>query len=362
MLFSILWRYFFKYYLKITIYVLSAVIIVIFIIDLNEIQIQKGSLPGYTDSEGALLAITRIPLIIEQTIPFTTLVISMIVFFNLNRKNELVIARASGISIWQLLSPFVTGSFLLGMFIILILSPIVNTGEKIGSLLIEQWSNPQGKSNLDVIPWIHVKHEEKDVFIGAEAILEQKKLLAGTTIFTINPKNGKIIRQESDFAIIHKKMISLNKVMEYTYEKPPIFRDSMTINLSISMSDFHRLYTQFTSYSIYDIVQKARFSGISDIFHNSILELQFYFLMTTPFMLIAMTLIAASVSLGFNHSVSSRIIITYGILAGFMLYTIIIVMKSLGKAGIILPSVATSIPIISTISLSIFILLQKEDC
>ncbi|WP_280515105.1 LptF/LptG family permease [Candidatus Liberibacter africanus] len=127
---GILWKYFFKYYLKNTLYFLLAITVLIFVIDLNEIQTRMGGLPKYETSWGIILVFTRVPLIIQQVIPFIILVANIVVFFRLNKTNELIVSRAIGISIWQLLAPFATGSFLIGIFIILFVNPISITGEK----------------------------------------------------------------------------------------------------------------------------------------------------------------------------------------------------------------------------------------
>ncbi|MBY7649225.1 MAG: permease [Candidatus Liberibacter europaeus] len=359
MLLGILWRYFFRYYIKITLYFLSGIIAIIFIIDLDEINTQMNVLPGYNTYEGILLVLTRIPLIIQQTIPFITLIISIGVFFNINKKNELVITRAIGVSIWQFLSPFIIGSFLLGMCVILIINPIVVYGNKIGSSLIDKWRNTQ--QHINVIPWIKVKDINKDLYIGASEISKKEKTLKDAIIITVNNDNNSVMRQEADLAIIDNKSIILKQVKEYKYRSPLILRDSLTLENPIGTNIFDQFDEKFKSFSFYQQIKKIISSHDLSIFNGNTSETKFYFLITTPFMLIAMTLMAAAVSLKFDRVGQSRTIVTYGILSGFILYTTTTLMKSLGTSGILIPFAAASIPIISTISISILILLQNED-
>ncbi|AGH16631.1 MAG: LptF/LptG family permease [Candidatus Liberibacter asiaticus] len=358
---GILWRYFFKYYLKTTLYFLLGAMILVFVIDLNEIQNQMGELPNYSISRGAVLAATRVPLIIQQIIPFITLVVNIVVFFNLNRTSELVISRAIGISIWQLLNPFVVGSILLGIFTVLVINPIATSGEKIGIDLIQQWKDNGDKQKSDIIPWMQISNPQQDIFIGAKKILPENHIWEDFTSITIDKKNKIIHRKDADLAIIYNDKVKLKKVVEYQYGRIPIDKNSTTLNIPIKMDGFQKFSEQFASRSFYEIIKKMSFSNKSNIFHNYRAETQFYFLIVIPLMLVAMTLIAASVSLEFSRSNQPRIIVAYGIFSGFMLYTIITIMKSFGKSGILLPVAAALIPVILTISLSILILLQKED-
>ncbi|AKK19947.1 LptF/LptG family permease [Candidatus Liberibacter africanus] len=357
---GILWKYFFKYYLKNTLYFLLAITVLIFVIDLNEIQTRMGGLPKYETSWGIILVFTRVPLIIQQVIPFIILVANIVVFFRLNKTNELIVSRAIGISIWQLLAPFATGSFLIGIFIILFVNPISITGEKIGNNIIEQWQNNDNKKSK-IIPWAHLKNPQQEIFVGAKKIIPGKNILKDVSIITVDKKSKIIHRQDAHHAIINNNEIYLKDVFEYQYDTAPIFRESMVLNIPIKINGFQKISEQFLPYSFYDIVKKIIFYNESNVFLNHRLETQFYFLISIPFMLVAMTLIAASVSLDFNRSNQPRIIIAYGIFAGVMLYTIITLMKSLGKNGTLLPYAAALIPIVSTVSLSILILLKKED-
>ena len=51
------------------------------------------------------LSFLRTPTVAEQALPFAVLFGSMIAFLNLSRKMELVVARAAGVSVWQILTP-----------------------------------------------------------------------------------------------------------------------------------------------------------------------------------------------------------------------------------------------------------------
>jgi lipopolysaccharide export system permease protein len=88
---------------------------------------------------------------------------------------------------------------------------------------------------------------------------------------------------------------------------------------------------------------------------------QFYSLLSLPLFLVAMVLIAASVTLRFVRFGQLGRLILGGILAGFLLYTATRVVTSLGSNGIMPPIVAAWSPAIVAILFGTTILLHQED-
>ena len=68
-------------------------------------------------------------------------------------------------------------------------------------------------------------------------------------------------------------------------------------------------------------------------FSTKALETQFHSLLSLPLLLVAMTLIAATVSLKFSRFNQSRSVILGGILSGFVLYVVTVLVKAFGSSG-----------------------------
>jgi len=84
---------------------------------------------GETDIElGSLLLLTflKVPTLIEQTIPFVVLFGIMGALYNLNRRSELIVLRASGLSAWKFLSPAIIVSACLGVVWALAFNPLAS--------------------------------------------------------------------------------------------------------------------------------------------------------------------------------------------------------------------------------------------
>jgi lipopolysaccharide export system permease protein len=96
-------------------------------------------------------------------------------------------------------------------------------------------------------------------------------------------------------------------------------------------------------------------------FPTDAMETQFHAMLSLPLLLVAMTLIAACVSLKFSRFNQSRAVILGGILSGFMLYVVTVLVKAFGSSGVVPPFVAAWLPVVVAMSLGATILLHQED-
>src|SRR5271166_7040745 len=83
----------------------SFIFLLIYVVDLVEMLRRSGDATRATGLLMAELSVLRTPIFAEQALPFAVLFGSMVAFLNLSRKMELVVARAAGVSVWQILAP-----------------------------------------------------------------------------------------------------------------------------------------------------------------------------------------------------------------------------------------------------------------
>ena len=72
----------------------------------------------------AATSLSRIPQITERLLPFSILIAGMVAYLGLSRRNELVIARAAGISAWQFVAPAVLVAFVIGTLATVAYNPV----------------------------------------------------------------------------------------------------------------------------------------------------------------------------------------------------------------------------------------------
>ena len=99
------------------------VFFLIYAVDVVEMLRRSGDAPRATGLLMAALSFLRTPTVAEQALPFAVLFGSMIAFLNLSRKMELVVARAAGVSVWQILAPPLIVIILIGGLSVIAYNP-----------------------------------------------------------------------------------------------------------------------------------------------------------------------------------------------------------------------------------------------
>jgi lipopolysaccharide export system permease protein len=97
-------RYILKECLSGLVLVLGVLLLAILLIDVVEQLRTVGGDVSLSLLSALRLSLMKLPLLIEQTLPFALLAASMLAFTRLNRRSELSIIRASGLSAWRFLT------------------------------------------------------------------------------------------------------------------------------------------------------------------------------------------------------------------------------------------------------------------
>ena len=121
---SILGSYLIKQTILNFLFVLAVICAIIMMFDMIEI-LRKTS--GRHDvSVGFLLqyVVAKLPETVDKVVPFVIMVSTMIAFWRLSKTNEFVIIRASGVSIWGVLTPVLLAVFGIGLFWVAVFNPI----------------------------------------------------------------------------------------------------------------------------------------------------------------------------------------------------------------------------------------------
>src|SRR5438445_9578984 len=75
------------------------------------------------------MAALKLPHTAQEIMPFAILFGTMLAFWRLTRSNELVIARAAGVSVWGFLTPAILVALLVGVVAATLFNPIASTME-----------------------------------------------------------------------------------------------------------------------------------------------------------------------------------------------------------------------------------------
>src|SRR5690606_605737 len=107
-----------------TVLLFAALVILLF--DGLELLRRAAGQPEATMTTIAGMALLRLPALLLTVLPLCILFGALIAFWRLTRSRELVVARASGLSAWQFLTPALVLAFLLGAAKVAALEPVAS--------------------------------------------------------------------------------------------------------------------------------------------------------------------------------------------------------------------------------------------
>ena len=354
-------RYFFLRYATITTWYFLGIYALITLIDFTEFSSRTIGVPGFTVGLAFTVSALRVPTIMLQAVPFVALIAAIATLVSLNRKYELVIARSAGISAWQFLLPFCVGALLLGLLTVGVLNPLAAHAISRSESLENEFRS--GKSNTVSAfsaPWLRQKTADSDTIIGARAVLNQGLELADVTFFSLDGEGNIVERRDAARAYLRDGYWELHDVgrIRDGNQLPRLETDRIATNLRPEFVQ-ERLARPETIpfYELPKKIEVARSFGLG----ASTFATQFHTLMALPLLLVAMTLIAATVSMRFARMGQSATMILGGVFAGFLLYVVSVLVKAFGNAGFVPPFIVAWIPVVVAMFFGVTFLLYKED-
>jgi lipopolysaccharide export system permease protein len=354
-------RYFFARYASITLWFFVGVYALVSLIDFTELASRTSGVPGYTTSLALTISALRVPMIMQQTVPFVALFSAMTMLVSLNRRYELVIARAAGISAWQFLLPACLGAFAFGALTVAVLNPIA-AGAFARSQDLETQLRSRQQRDISAFeePWFRQKTAAGDTIIGARAVLEQGLLLVDATFFSFD-RDGEIAeRRDAARAYLRDGYWELHDVRLLGPGLEFETRETDRVATNLRPEFVQQRLARPETVPIYELpaeIEVARALGLS----ASRFATQLHSLLAMPMLLVAMTLIAAAVSMRFARMGQSVTMILGGVLAGFLLYVVTVLVKAFGDAGLVAPFIVAWIPVVVAMFFGVTFLLYKED-
>jgi len=359
-------RYFFRCYMRITIYFLLGIFSLSLLMDFTENAGRLAGLPGYTPLGAIMLSCLRIPFIMQQLFPFVALFSAMATLISLNRRLELVVARSIGISAWQFLLPICFGAFLFGLFAVAAVNPIAAWSSAKAQDIVAGWRGDNGQisasqsSDGGRIPWLTQKTDEGTTTIGAKMVTDHGSTLIDATFVRFN--EDKTIHDWINVgaAKLEKGYWQLGKGALYRSGAVPEAVDGLRIKTQLRPEFIEERLADPATVPFYELPAKIR---IARSFGYSANDFDMYLqsLLVLPALLVAMTLIAATVSLRFVRMGQSGWLILGGIIAGFALYVVSVLVKAFGNAGYVPPVIAAWAPVLIALFFGISFLLHRED-
>jgi lipopolysaccharide export system permease protein len=356
-----LFRYFLRRHLMTIFWFFLGVTALIFLIDFINTSGLRNDVPGFTLLDSFYLTTMRVPLILQQTVPFIMLLAGITTLVSLNRRQEMVVTRAAGISAWQFMMPFLTGAIITGLLALFVLNPLAAAGQRVAQQIeVDTHSAKPLSRRNQPIPWLRQITANDDVIIGAQTVADNGTSLMDAVFIHFGPGSRIILRQDAASAKLKDGYWLLNKVAETRPGQIPVVLETAKVRTNLKQEFIQERLAQPETVDFLGLpakIKAARSFGVS----TYALETQFHSLISMPILLIAMTLISATVSLKFSRFNQSQTMIFGGVVSGFVLYVVTVLVKAFGSSGVVPPFVAAWIPVVVAMFLGTTLLLHQED-
>jgi lipopolysaccharide export system permease protein len=341
--------------------VLAVIFALVFILDFVETMRRVGEIESVGAATIATISLFRTPSIVEQTLPFAVLFGAMAAFLALSRRLELIVARAAGVSAWQFLAPAVVLAVLLGLAAAMALNPIsADLKARCDALEAKVFGSGRAQLGHTGSRWIRQRSVDGEAVIRATSSEENGLLLNGVTVFAFDKEGRFDERIEAATARLDDGRWQLSNVRVLTPERQPEPHDTYVIATNLTPTQVQQTFASSNTVSFWRLPSAIALATAAGLDANEY-RLQYQTLLARPALLVAMVLIAATVSLRFARFGGIGKLIVGGIGAGFVLYVATKMAEDLGSAGLVNPSAAAWSPAVVSMLIGLTVLLNQED-
>ena len=304
----------------------------------------------------------RVPQLLEKMMPFCVLIGTMTCYLALSRRLELVVARAAGVSAWQFIAPALASSIVLGILATTAYNPMsAELRETSIRMEAQLFGSAPGGGIQDASGfWINLVNSDGQAIINAARSEQQGVRLTGLTVFTFDTDNQFKERIEAREATLEEGRWEFKSVRRYSLDAPPVDQDIFYLPTSLTPAQVRNSFSTPETVSFWQLPSYIR-SSESSGFATAGYRLQYHKLVAQPFLLAAMVMLAASVSLRFFRFGGVQKMVLSGVGAGFLLYVLSKVTEDLSKAELMHPIAAAWLPVCVGGLTGFLALLYQED-
>ncbi len=362
MMTNTLGRYFAGRFLVSAVGVFASIFVLLVLVDYIEMVRKTSGLASASAFTVAQTSLYRVPQLLEKLMPFCVLIGAMTCYLALSRRLELVVARAAGVSAWQFISPALGSAIILGALATTAYNPMsANLRELSKRMEAELFGSAPGGGIQDASGfWLNQINSDGQSIINAARSEQQGARLTGLTVFRFDTDLQFKERIEAREATLEEGRWAFKSVRRYSLDKPPIDQESYYLTTTLTPAQVRNSFSTPETVSFWQLPGYIR-SSESSGFATAGYRLQYHKLIAQPFLLAAMVMLAASVSLRFFRMGGVQKMVLSGVGAGFLLYVLSKVTEDLSKAELMHPIAAAWLPVCVGGLTGFLALLYQED-
>jgi lipopolysaccharide export system permease protein len=352
-------RYFFFWFCG----VFGAMASITFLADYIELIRRGGSKIQATLGLLFEMAALQSPQTAQEVLPFAVLFGTMFAFWWLTRHNELVVARAAGVSVWQFLTPAVLVALLIGIVAVTIFNPIASIAaaayEKLDARILGAGSNPTLLSNAGF--WLRQSDAAGDqIIIHGGKFTSPDLVLDNVSIFFFDDQTRFSSRIDARTARLETGNWLVEDGVRWRPDQPAEAFSRWRLPTQLTPHKIEQSFASPETMSFWDLpgfIELLERSGFPAQRHR----LHYDVLLARPFLLCSMVLVAAIFSLRMQRRGGTTLMIVGGVASGFVLYVVSNVVFALGISAKVPVALAAWTPTGISLIFGFSTLLHLED-
>ena len=343
--------------------VFAAMAIITFLLDYIELIRRGGSRIEATLGLLFEMAALQLPQTAQEVLPFAVLFGTMLAFWRLTRSNELVVARAAGISVWQFLTPAVLVALLIGIFAVTVFNPVASVAEtnyeKLDRSILREGSDQLSLSSAGL--WLRQSDESgNQIIIHAARLAGPGLTLDDVTLFFFDARTEFTSRIDARTAQLEAGDWMVENGVRWRPNAAPLPFSQVRLSTQLTPHKIEESFASPDTMSFWELpgfIALLERSGFPAQRH----QLHFNVLLARPFLLCAMVLIAAIFSLRMQRRGGATLMIVGGVASGFALYVLSDIVFALGLSAKVPVVLAAWTPTGVSLIFGASMLLHLED-
>ena len=355
-------RYFAGRFVVAALGVFASIFLLLVLVDYIEMVRKTSGLAAASPIMVAETSLFRVPQLLEKMMPFCVLIGAMTCYLALSRRLELVVARAAGVSAWQFIAPALASALVLGVIATAGYNPMSASLRELSKRMEAELFGGAGGGGIQDAAgfWINQSNSDGQMIINAARSEKQGVRLTGLTLFRFDTENRFKERIEAREATLGEGRWVFKGVQRFTLNAPPVEQPTLEVATSLTAAQVRNSFSTPETVSFWQLPTYIR-SSESSGFATAGYRLQYHKLLALPFLLAAMVMVAASVSLRFFRFGGVQKMVLSGVGAGFLLYVLSKVTEDLSKAELMHPIAAAWLPVVVGGLTGFVALLYQED-
>lgn len=379
-------QYIAKRYVINFIFLLTALLAVIYLFDTVELIRRASKHSGVPLSLILQMGLLKLPEVGQTLFPFAILFSAMYTFWQLTRRYELIVARASGFSIWQLLTPITLVALLIGLMQMMVINPVgaifISKFEDLERIhlkrqenqiaifqeglwlrqpiLIEPESSPNGAASPDGSEQTENNLIKGYIIFYAQKVKQPEWILKNVTALYFTDQDKFLQRIDARTATLGDHSWTLKDVKINKNHKLPLRQESHILPTTLTVTEIVESFSSPESMSFWKLPSYIRTLEQTG-FDATALKVYYHNLLAQPLMFVAMILLAATVSMRPPRSQGGFLMIFAGVFVGFIVFFLSSFLQALGATQQIPVIMAAWSPALIPFLLGLSMMMNMED-